>query len=202
MTCQTITITASAVGLKIQKCQDADTHWDGGLVGGGGDRRKDDHNMGAWLQRGGGGAGKARRLARERAWSWLPLLAMMLCWCDDQDDDGDAWKWGWRDDWRGLGGKKGWKGGFGNLALKLKTRFPSSLAAPCWDHDDDEEADNWTVDTLSRFTRQEVLCCSGLTFMKDKGHCAGSQHKLEGGCHCAHCATLSPPVSQNLLNFK
>ena len=110
MTCQTITITASAVGLKIPKCQHADTHWDGGLVGGGGDRRKDDHNMGAWLQRGGGGAGKARRLARERAWSWLPLLAMMLCWCDDQDDDGDAWKWGWRDDWRGLGGRKGGKG--------------------------------------------------------------------------------------------
>ena len=78
---------------------------------------------------------------------------------------------------KGPGGKKGWKGGFGNLALKLKTRFPSSLAAPCWDHDDDEEADNWTVGTLSRFTRQEVLCCSGLTFMKDKGHCAGRQHK-------------------------
>ena len=113
MTCQTITITASAVGLKIPKCQHADTHWDGGLVGGGGDRRKDDHNMGAWLQRGGGGAGKARRLARERAWSWLPLLAMMLCWCDD---DGDVWKWGWRDDWRGLGGRKG---GEGDLVIWL-----------------------------------------------------------------------------------
>ena len=83
----------------------------------------------------------------------------------------------WNDQ-TGLGKERG----VGNLALKLKTRFPKQAAPHRLSPNKILVMMKVLVGhLLGRFTRQEVLCCSEFTFMKHKGHCAGRQHKQKGG---------------------